>query len=243
MRSREYLGLLLVLATLSGGCSSRDQRRVENPLNQLRKGEYLREDYIHALCDTLSPLKATRHDTDPQLIVLESDQDGAYLMPIHNFHEGDVPHRVSPEGRLQRILSDPNRVTDTDLSFSAHGAASFSLMKGSSELSFRFVGDAERWVSDSVIAGTYQDATGKKYMFDTNGQAALPDGRRFDYMLATDHVLTRYDYIYSKRLGVTWMAKVGPMALALYETAGDIGETVSPRPKWQLMRLTPPACQ
>ncbi len=115
-------------------------------------------------------------------------------MPIHNFHESDVPHRISREGRLQRIESDPNRITNTDFFFSAHGRDSFSLMKGSSELPFRFVGDAERWVSDSVIASTFQDAMGSNM----------------------------------------WL---------LYEIAGDIGEIVSPAPKWRLTRLTPAACK
>ena len=142
-------------------------------------------------------------DSDPQMIILDSDQDGAYLIPTYNFHESDVNHRVSREGRLQKVESNPNRITDTDFSFSARGTESFGLMRGNSELSFRFVGDAGRWVSDSVIAGTYQDAMGKKYLFDTNGQAAFPDGRRFDYTLAMDHILTPYDYIYSKKLGMT----------------------------------------
>ncbi len=108
---------------------------------------------------------------------------------------------------------------------------------------FRFVGDAERWVSDSVIAGNFQDAMGKRYVFEASGGAAFPDVGRFDYTLAIDHVLTHYDYIYSKKLNLTWMARISSKSLLLYETAGDVGEIVSPAPKWRLKRLTPPACK
>jgi hypothetical protein len=209
----------------------------------LRKGEYLREDYIHALCETLSPLKATRPDADPQLFILDSDKDGAYLMPIHNFHDGGDPRRVSREGRLQRVESNPQRIIDTGLTFNAHGTESFTLMKGSSELSFRFVAAGERWVSDSVIAGTYRDAMGRRYLFESGGQAVFPGDRQFDYTLAMDHVLSGYDYIYSKKLGLTWMAKIDLKGLVLYETSGDVGETVSLTPKWQLTRLTAVACK
>jgi hypothetical protein len=120
LASRAHLCMLLALVALSGGCSSRSQRQAGNGLNHLRRGEYLREDYIRALCETRSPLKATRPDADPQLFILDSDKDGPYLMPIGNFHEGDVPHRVSREGKLQKIESDSNRIIDTDFSFSAH---------------------------------------------------------------------------------------------------------------------------
>jgi len=242
LRLSRHLGVLLVLVTLNCSCSSHDQPRVENPLTHLRKGQYLREDYIHALCETLSPLEASRPDADPQLFTLDSDKNGAYLMPIHNFHEGDDPHRVSREGRLQ-IDSNPQGIVDTNLAFNAGGMESFTLMKGSSQLSFRFVGDAGRWVSDSIIAGTYRDAMGKQYSFEPGGQAVFPGGRRFDYTLSMDHILTHYDYIYSEKLGLAWMAKIDSKSLVLYETSGDIGETVSPTPKWQLTRLTPVACK
>ncbi len=164
-------------------------------------------------------------------------------MPIRNFHEGDDPHRVSREGMLQRIESGPDRITDTGLSFKARGTESFSLMKGSSELSFRFVEVADRWVSTSVIAGKYQDAMGKEYIFQPNGKAAFPGDRQFDYTLAMDHVLMGYDYIYSKQLGATWMVKIDSKSLTLYETRGDIGEIASATPKCQLTRRTAAACE
>ena len=215
-------------------------------MNQLRKGDYLREDYIQALCESLSPLRATRPDDDPQLIVTDRDKDGAYLMPhTHNFHEGGDLYRPSKDGRFLQMK--PDGLPDapfTHFTLRIRGLEAFSLVRDHAELTFRFVGQAERWVSDAVIAGTYQDEKGRQYVFGPEGQALFPGNRRFEYTLGMDHVLTDYDYIYSKDLKTPWATSISPKGISISEVHGDFpNEVVSPIPTWRLTRLTPLACK
>lgn len=228
-----------------GACSTSGKRsQVQELSNQLREGEYLREDYIRALCESLSPLHATRPDGAPQLIIVEKDKEGTSFMPVANFHEGDDLYRPLKNGRLRKIHPDGFEESLALFSLRVHGKDAFSLLDGERELQFRFVGKAERWVSDALIAGTYQDDKGGKYVFGANGQASFPGGRHFDYMLAMDHVLTNYDYLYSKDLNASLAVEINRKELSLREISGDFSEeTISPTPKWRLARMTPFACK
>src|SRR5262249_46820311 len=123
------------------------------------------------------------------------------------------------------------------------GAELFSLSRGSSELKFRFVGDTERWVSEAVLAGQYEDVQGNQYVFGTNGEASFPGDRRFRYTLATHHVLNPYDYIYSANLKATWAVEISRKNLLIFEVECDHDEIVTATPKWSLVRLTAPSCK
>jgi hypothetical protein len=93
-------------------------------------------------------------------------------------------------------------------------------------------------VSDAIIAGTYRDSMGKQYLFETNGQATFPARRQFDYTLALDHVLTGYDYIYSKKLGSAWMMKTTQRSLRSMRPAA-ISVKLYPPPRsgdWRVSR-------
>jgi len=227
----------LALAT---GCSS-GKHSAQPELNNLRAGEYLREDYIRALCDSLSPLKATRPDDDPQMIIVGRDKAGTSFMPTHNFHEGDNLFRPSKDGMFEP--DEQGAFNSMNFRLRLRGAESFSLLRGSNELKFRFVGDTEHWVSETVLAGQYEDAEGKQYVFGANGEASFPGNRRFRYTLATDHVLNAYDYIYSTDLKTTWAAAISQKKLLIYEVGGDHEEIVGATPKWSLERLTAPSCK
>ncbi len=63
-----FVPSLMFVIFFGSGCSSGSQQKIQSELDQLQKGEYLREDYIQALCESLSPLRATRPDSDPQLV-------------------------------------------------------------------------------------------------------------------------------------------------------------------------------
>jgi len=159
-------------------------------VNQLRARDYLRADYIAALCETLSPLRATRSDDDPQMIVVDRDRDGVSFMSTPNFHEGDGPHRLSRSGTLR--FGDS---AHAEFRLKVPGPDRFILVRDGAELRFRYVDKAERWVGNAVLAGTYRDASGAEYRFGRDGIATFPGRRPFLYTLAMDHVMSPYDYI------------------------------------------------
>lgn len=239
---RHQFRTMLITASflvLIPACSSSGGRPHNSFDHQLRLGEYLREDYIDALCSTLSPLKATRPDDFPQLIVVARDEIGLSLMPIHNFHEGDEPYRVARDGTLKQ---NTNALRQDMGQFTIRDTGCFNLRKGATMFRFRFVENAERWVSTAVIAGSYRDGRGVAYVFDHSGKAHFPGREAFSYTLGLDHVLTDHDYIYSSDLKTSWAAYVSQRRLSLHDESGDDIPIVSPTPHWILTRTSPPNC-
>jgi hypothetical protein len=100
----------------------------------LRPGDYLREDYIRALCDSLSPLKATRPDDNPQMIIVGRDKAGTSFMPTHNFHEGDNIFRPSKDGVFEP--DEQGAFNSMNFRLALQRAESFSLLRGNTELNF-----------------------------------------------------------------------------------------------------------
>lgn len=129
-------------------------------------------------------------------------------MPSHNFHEGDTLFRPSEDGMFK--ADDQGAFNSMNFRLGVRGPESFSLLKGNMELAFRFVGDAERWVTQAVLTGRYKDAQGRLYVFGPGGEASFPGNRKFKYALGMDHVLNPYDYIYSADLKKTWAVAVSP---------------------------------
>lgn len=109
-------------------------------------------------------------------------------------------------------------------------AEAFSLHKRGRTFGFRFVGNAERWVSNAVIGGSYHDASGAEYVLDHSGKALFPGQKAFSYTLSLDHVLTNHDYVYSSDLNKSWAAFITAQRLALHDESGDIGEVVTRSP-------------
>lgn len=220
-------------------CSPSGRSFSKPSAGDLRLGEYLREDYIEALCSTLSPLKATRPDEFPQLIALTRDQTGLSFMPNHNFHEGDEPYYITGSG----LVKQNSGALSQDLGqLTIHHPEAFSLRKGAGSFRFRFVENAERWVSNAVLAGSYRDASGAEYVLDRSGKAIFPGQKPFSYTLALDHVLTDHDYVYSSDLKESWAAFITAQQLVLHDESGDVGEIVSPTPRWILTRVSAPVC-
>jgi hypothetical protein len=206
---------------------------------QIRKGEFLREDYIHSLCETLSPLRATRPDDAPQMIIVDRDGRGLTFMPIHNFHEGDNLFRLAADRHLRQAKDEGG----SDLGELLHGASTqeFHLKVGQQVLRFRYVGDAERWVSTAVLAGTYRDADGRSFVFGEDGIAEFPEGPRFKYSLGIDHILNSYDYIDNEGTNQSWAVDLSATKLELRNVNDDQQPVETSR--WVLQRVTPPRCQ
>jgi len=234
---------ILIPATVSifalcQGCASR-----QSPISfaeKLRTGDYLREDYIEALCSTFSPLRATRPDDYPQLIQVACDQIGIAFMPVHNFHEGDNLYVAAKDGVLKERDDDVPRELGR---LTIHGIEAFSLSTGIRTYRFRFVADAERWVTNAVIAGSYKDASGHDYSLGRDGMAHFLRQKPFSYTLGLDHVLTGHDYIYSRNPERSWAVFISKKGIALHDGSGDADEIVSEAPRWTLTRLSSASCK
>ena len=76
---RGPVSALLVVGMLTA-FSPRVRVESERTLDIVPEGEYLREDYVAALCESYSPLKADRRGDDPQLLWVGLDALGCKLI-------------------------------------------------------------------------------------------------------------------------------------------------------------------
>jgi hypothetical protein len=216
-----------------------------SPIDGVKPGEYLREDFIADVCQTFSPLKSTKNDGTFQMALVNRDVLGTFISPNYYFHDGDMPFRGLPKGGdtsgMAQISSSTN-VIKKKVVASMLGPERFRLQDGSVTWDFRWVGEAERWVSNAVLGGTYRDDANREYVFGSDGIAKFPD-QQFDYTLLLDHTVTGYDELYSKVPERHWKVVASADGLELYPASGDTGEKVASQPQWKLKRVMPPGCK
>jgi hypothetical protein len=234
---------LLIFAVGTDACRQSPAPPRQSKWNLLPKGDYLREDYIRALCESRSAL-LTWHKVGAETyrgldqITIGGTAKNISIFAGYNFHEGSGEIRPENDGTLH--LGEVIYSMDID------GKDSFQLSDGKSTVHFRYVGDWQLWADRSVIAGSYKDAKGSKYVFGNDGVAHFPGNRSFDYKIGLDEVLTDYDYIYSDQLKSTWAVRLTPRGIALYdvdENQNELDGLVATNPKWRLTQLTPISCQ
>jgi hypothetical protein len=163
-----------------------------------RLGEYLDTGYIAALERTHSPWLAGREDTRlgwPQSLVVQPDGRGRLVALNYDWHAGRILVEIRPDGGLRRALawarSPPFAVRVVDgeaLCLAPVGAA----VSSAAAHCYRYVGDAVRFVSRSVLQGGYVDRQGQGYVFGAGGAAHFP-GYDFRYALVLDQTLDPYD--------------------------------------------------
>jgi hypothetical protein len=233
---------LMFATVLASGCKASHEVDAHSAWSRLKRGDYLRADYVTSLCKSRSPLKAWReveskNDSGLSQVTVSEDRGALSVSMGWNFHEGSDIYTPDPDGAL--------RAVNTTFFIEPVGNNEFVLSDGKSKILFKFVGDWQRWSNSVVIAGDYTDARGRKYFFDPDGNALFPDNQRFDYEVGLDMVLSNYDYIYSKKAKATWSLKSTPQGIALYDVdlSGDDPEgVVAPKPRWTLQRRASSPC-
>lgn len=217
--------------------------RVHSAWDSLRPGDYLRAEYIRGVCRTRSPYAARMRmekirNSNISQISIEQSNEGLSVGIGWNFHEGNSGYSPAKDGKLQ--------VEGTTYAISVHSPTEFELSDGKSTIRFRYVGDWQNWANRAVIAGTYVDSHGRKYVFESNGRAVFPHAQ-FDYEVGLDMILTSYDYIYSKNDQRMWAVRASSKAIALYpvdNSGPDPEGVIARRPQWRLKRISPLAtCQ
>jgi len=217
--------LLSSVAALTG-CS------VKPRAVMLAAGDYLRSDYVDCLKQTRSPLRC-EVSGEPQLIEVRRGTGGADLV-VASFHEGFaglVQHRdgsieSSHDSALQNLTVDA--LDAHHVRVGARGLKSFVYV---------FVGSLDRYVAQETLVGTYVDDKGRNYVFGNDGWASFPE-RRFEYVVAADHVLNAYDYFYEKSGGPVFVFERHGSELEIFRTTGESDEVVDKRPSYSLRELS-----
>jgi hypothetical protein len=238
----KLIAALIVATVVASGCKSTHEGDTQAAWSRLKRGDYLRADYLTSLCKSRSPLKAWREveskgDSGLSQVTVSDDQGALSVSVGWNFHEGSGTYTLGADGLL--------RGDGMTFSVEPEGNDAFVLSDGKSKIGFRFVGDWQRWSNGVVIAGDYTDKRGRKYSFEPDGKALFPDNQRFDYEVGLDMVLSNYNYIYSKKAKSTWSVESTPQGIALYDVdlSGDDPEgVVAKEPRWVLGRRSSSPC-
>jgi hypothetical protein len=237
----KLIAALIFATVVASGCKPSHEADPQAPWSRLKRGDYLRSDYMSSLCKSRSPLKTWQEvssgdDSGLDLVTISEDSGGLSVSLGWNFHEGSGPVAPDQDGVL--------RVSSLALSVESPEGNEFVLSDGKSKTRFRFVGDWQRWANRVIIAGDYTDAKGQKYAFQPEGRALFP-GKTFDYKVSLDEVGSNYDYIYSEQTKSTWSVKSTAQGIALYDvdlSGDDPWGVVAQKPRWTPLRQGPSPC-
>ena len=182
MSLRRAIATLLCIGISFSAFSSDHSHARHNTLSPL-PGDYLRIDYLSALERTHSPLKAFQFGTN-QLIKIAVDSLGLVVSAIENFHDG-VPlfllckdGIISPAPDMKKIATSVKfKVID-----SKHINLGFETFKPEN---YTYVGDAEQYVANKCLVGTYKNKEGVIYRFNKGGSAIF-DSKKFSYGIGLD---------------------------------------------------------
>lgn len=184
---------LLIYLVVQGGLASEVVESLP-----LRQGDFLLEEYIRALKSERSPKKASKTTAASNDIArIEVREERGLDMVI--FH-GGVTHEIAGQ-----ILIDKNgNVTKRHLygyekaKFVVRSDASLVIERNGRRSEYSWVGSLDQFVNANSVAGIYEDAEGKRYVFTDKGRAIFPD-RSFDYGIAVDFTSLSYDLLVEKR--------------------------------------------
>lgn len=228
---------LIPSVCLINACHPKPPAPEQSEWQSLNPGDYMREEYMVAVTQTRSPLKAWREmeaskNEAVEIITIGNDKNGRFLTVDYNFHEGSDPLRPATDGAVT--------LNSTRYSIHVLDKYRFALSSDASSMGFQYVGDSQKWADKATIAGTYQDERGQRYTFQSNGKAEFPGNQTFDYNTGLDMILSSHDYFYSNKLKKTWVFSVNSNCLKIFDVdlSGDDPEgVVSPKPRWTLKKL------
>jgi hypothetical protein len=185
---------------------------------------------------TGSPLQSEAFD-EPQLCVVERAQDALTLQLIFNFHEGGPRFRISEDGSFATL--DAAGFAISNLAFEVESPGTFKLgFDRFRPQIYSFAGQASLYSAQYALVGKYTDASGRKYLFRSDGHAVFPD-RSFDYELGLDHVENHYDFFRDKSGKKNYAFKRGIDRLEIFGTTGENEQFVEKSPLLTLRRPRP----
>ncbi len=246
MRTRQINILLFLVIVLFGFFTERvlsQSSKNTSQLEQFKKvtvilrGDYLRSDYIEILEKTYSPLQAWVFGTY-QLLKVSEEEKGLLLQPIINFHEGGPDFILRKDGSIITRLAAGHDTSNLSIEIidTRHFKLGFDKFK---PMLYSFVGNADRYVTNKVLAGEYSDEKGRHYIFGTDGWAVYPNDK-FEYQVGLDHILLRFDYFFDKKTeDKVYAFKIHNDMLEIFGTSGEINQIVDKRPLLSLKKVGP----
>jgi hypothetical protein len=207
--------LLILASTLSV--------MAQSPI-RLRKGEYLRVDYLEILKKQRSTFLAGGKDgvggtLSARIEFKGNDQSISFS---DNFHETDMDRIVDLQSNALRV--DDPKIDPLRLKMLSENE--FEIVEPKSRLAkFRFVDSIDQTAISHTIAGKYVDSAGALYEFSSNGTAIFPD-RTVHFEIGLDHVMDRFDYIIFK--GESWAFQFKNKKLMFFKFIND--EMAEPLP-------------
>jgi len=181
------LNILKCVAVAALLCASASAKDAVLP----RDGAYFNTVFLAKLTKTKS-LHKSWSGNDPQAILVSRDKGALQLDLVINWHEGD---RASFE------LANPAKQIPTegerDKAFYPQDATHFAFKDWNGKRSYVYVGNDQQFLIDTLIAGTYADARGRRYVFSRDGKAQFPN-RSFRYEVYSDMVFENCDLITDK---------------------------------------------
>ena len=160
-----------------------------------RTGDYLDLRYVHALERTSSPWQAAAEDTRlglPQSLNVQREAGGRRVALNFGWHEGRLLVVVQRNGEMHRELAW-SRGPAIALRIAAADLLCLAASTALQEHCYRYVGDAQLFVTRMVLAGSYVDRQGKAYRFTADGHAHFP-GYDFRYGLMLEQANDPYDF-------------------------------------------------
>ncbi len=193
-----------------------------------RTGDYLDVAYIPALAKTYSPLRAARVVTAahlPEMVTVQAQGNARRLALSWGWQKGEFLAVLQRNGVLRRELAW-GPAPDIGLRLVAD---SFCLTApGSPEHCYRYVGNAQQYISRQILSGRYTDRQGAMFWFNADGTVHFPN---YDasYTLMLDQSADRYDFFaigtegrfmaFRREAGTLTLYRVGPPHGASYGAA------------------------
>jgi hypothetical protein len=197
-------------------------------------GDYISVEYIDALIQTRSPIKAGERSDRRRYCKVEFDTKGKEIFfGIGNFHDSEALYVTGPTlGNVRKVFGQ------MPVKLKVVSPSEFSISIEGKTLVFRHVGSLKRFVAHNTIAGKYKDNKGGLYTFTEEGLAIFPD-RSFRYEVPTDLMLG-FDKLYEipqHRDGIQYGFKVVNNELQLFKIVGEFVDEPEPNPFVTLTRI------
>lgn len=226
MRNAAVLAGVLLLVPLSAAfCGPAPDGGEAQSTIRLESGEYLRDDYIQNLKNTLSPIKSTVFDT-PQMAIVRSEGNSSEIILVFNFHEGGPVFTLEDELKIDYSTG----LDLKHLEFNIINKNTFVLSESRfGKHTYENVGLAGVFVGNLLFAGAYSDSKGNKYSFGKGGQGFFA-GKPMTYSAGTDYVVEqKFNYIgiAIEEKTAVYGFEIYPGKILLCETSGEFNETLN----------------
>jgi hypothetical protein len=202
-----------------------------------RVGDYLDTRYVQVLLKTGSPWEASREDARlgwPQAVSVQPERGGRRVALNYGWHDGRLLVVLQRDGAMHRELAW-RRAPGMALQLGRADTLCLTAPTAAQPHCYRYVGDAQRFVTRAVLAGAYVDRQGQAYRFTVDGHAHFP-GYDFRYALMLEQVNDPYDFFqigdagrfmaFTRAGAVVTLYPVGPARGAGYGTP-DFGHPLA----------------